>query len=155
LERGLSDEGYSWFEIPGAVKLQAVLEQSAVRAEGRVWLNVLGGRLEWSVSSSGKSGFFNFRPPGSLKYSWEFAACDVSRLEDLAGKPMRVKFYGEFTPGRDTSALGANSPGGIVVKTGQVVLARNTIASQRIVVIRVESAVSIVSVRMAVIENSK
>lgn len=141
LEKGVSDRRYEWFESDGPVKLGAIIEGSTQADEtGKwVWLDLEGQRIEWSHSSPGTSGFFYFKKVGAYRRTphWEFAPCDASKIEDLAGKPLKAKFYGMYTPGRADTAFGWTGPGSIRMRVGQVLLARTVNDARKVFIIQI------------------
>jgi hypothetical protein len=140
LEQALADRQYEWYQSNGPIRLGQIVENNTITNEGHIiFLDLQGKKLKWSACSPGKTGFFYFEKTGvnGTPY-WEFAPCEATRIEDLAGKSIKARFYGLFTPGRKQSPLGwAGSIQSIQVKVGQVLLARNTEDIHTIYVVKV------------------
>ena len=159
LQKAVSDRPYEWYECNGPVKTRPIAEGRTQTGETHlIWLDVEGRKLQWSHSSPGKSGFFYFEKMGvSWTPYWESSPCDVNRIEDLVGKPLKARFYGMYTPGRADTALG--STGGlqaIDVNVGQVLLARTVDDPNKILIIQVmaqKQDEEQMSARYAFIEN--
>ena len=83
------------------VRIERMLELSTTE-EGKYgrYLALGGAKLSWSDAEPGKSGFLYFDEPGTDAPLWEFAPCDGRRIEDLVGKPLEARFYGQYSPGR-------------------------------------------------------
>ena len=140
LEQALSDRQYEWFQSADPIRLGQIVESITKTNEGHViYLDLEGKKLAWSSCSPGKTGFFCFEKMGvNWAPFWEFAPCEATRIEDLAGKSIKVRFYGLLTPGRKQSAFGwTGSIQSIQVKVGQVLLARNTEDIHTIYVVQV------------------
>ncbi len=158
LQKAVSDRRYEWFESSGRVKLGPVVEGSTQTDKTqRIWLDLEGERLQWSQSSPGKSGFFRFEKMGApwTPY-WEFSPCHATKIEDLAAKPLKAKFYGLYTPGRGYTVLGYTGLQSIDVAVGQVLLARTVDDPRKIFVIQIQRQAQDqeqMSVRYAIIRN--
>jgi hypothetical protein len=140
LEHALADRQYEWYQPVGPIKLGQIVEGSTITNDGHsIYLDLQGKKLAWSSGSPGKTGYFYFEKTGfNWTPYWEFAPCDVTRIEDLDGKSIKARFYGLFTPGRKQSHLGwTGSIQSIQVKVGEVLLARNTEDSQTIFVVQI------------------
>ena len=141
LEKAVSDRAYEWFQSKGSVKTTPVVKVST-RTDGthRIWLDIESKKLSWSQSSAGKDGFFYFQKmDGSMTPYWEFSPCDETRIEDVVGKPLRIRFYGMYTPGRGDTNLGWNSSQSICVRVGQVLFARTIDAPNKVYIIQIVS----------------
>ncbi len=141
LSKAVADRMYGWFDSNGPVQLGPIAESTTEElSEASMYLDLEGQKLQWSQSSPGESGFLYFAkvaPPSHTPY-WEFAASDVAKVEDLAGKPLRVRFYGMYTPGRAGSPLKWTAySGAIDVRVGQVVLARTSEQPDKVYVIQI------------------
>ncbi len=158
LEKAVSDKGYEWFESGGPVKLAPIVEGSTQTDKTRqAWLDLEGERLQWSQSSPGKSGFFYFEKMSASRTPyWEFSPCDATKIEDLAAKPLKAKFYGMYTPGRGDTGLGYTGLQAMRVAVGQVLLARTVDDPRRIFVIQIQKQAEDqeqMSVRYAIIRH--
>jgi len=139
LENAVSDRRYEWFESNGLVKTTPVVEVSTqTDRTHQIWLDLDGKKLQWSHSSPGKSGCFYFQKmDASGAPYWEFSPCDKTGIEEVAGKPVRTRFYGMYTPGRGDTNLGRNSFQSISVRVGQVLFARTVDAPDKIFIIQI------------------
>jgi hypothetical protein len=70
---------------------------------------------------------------------WEFSPSEAAKIEDLAGKPLKARFYGMYAPGRRDTPLGWTGLQAIQVTVGQVLLARTVDDSRKIFAIQIES----------------
>jgi hypothetical protein len=140
LEKAVSDRQYEWYESDGPVKIGPIVQVSTqTDATNIVWLDLMGKKLAWSPSSPGKGGSLYFEKMGaSWTPYWEFSPCDVARIEDVAGKPLKTRFYGLFTPGRRETTLGWTGRQGLKVRVGQVLFARTVDDPQNLLVIQIE-----------------
>ena len=87
--------------------------------------------MEWSGGMPGKAGYLYFEIP--RKFYWEFSFCDATNIEDLADKPLKIKFSGYLmphTPRRDVNSS-------IVVSIGKVVFARTVDEPNKIFAIQI------------------
>jgi hypothetical protein len=105
----------------------------------RVWLDLQGKKLQWSVCEKGKSGYLYYEKMGMPRWKggWEFSPCAASEIGDLDGKPLKAKFYGLFAPHGDETGLRWNGPQSIHVVVNQVLLARNVEDSHTVYVIKI------------------
>lgn len=131
LEKAVADRQYEWFDSSGPVKIGQCVETSTTNEHWLVWLNLEDKKLEWSGSMPGKNGYLYFEKMGSIRWIpyWEFSACDATNIESLAGKPLKAKFSGLFSPG--------SSGQSIPVSVGQVLFARTVDDTNRIFVIQI------------------
>jgi hypothetical protein len=135
LEKAVSDRAHDFYDSKAPVKIGPISEQLASPdSHGILSLNLQGNRLEWSGSLH-KGYLYSYwtREPRSI--SWEFAPTTAKRLEDLAGTPLKSKFYGPFTPGR--IAVGWEDSGAITVHSGDVILARVSDEPQTVFAIQI------------------
>jgi hypothetical protein len=126
LEKVVADGRYDWYESSSPVKIGRVIEASTqTDGHGLVWLDFDSKKLEWSSSQPGKTGFLYFEKLGASHVPyWEFSPCDATKIEDLAGIPLKARFYGMYTPGRSNSKLVSSGLQSIQVSVGKVLLAR-------------------------------
>lgn len=139
LERGLQDRADDLYEIDRGVELGEIT-RARTTEEGR-WMRYLelgGTKLMWSHTAPGKSGGFYFCEIGSHKPLWEFAPSPHPWIEGFQGKPLRVRFYGRYTPGRK-SAFRWTGPFAVDVHVGEAILARTVDDPSTVYVIRAES----------------
>jgi hypothetical protein len=127
LRQALKDRRDDLFESKGPIRLTEIRALMSKKAGSSVFLEMPCGRLDWSHSSPGKSGYFYFNPPTPDKSQWEFATVDrdVESLKALDGKPLKAKFYGLLSPSRD-KRLGQSAGNAIHAEVGQIILARYT-----------------------------
>lgn len=138
LREALKDRRDDQFESKGPIHLSESTEIETKKEGSRVFLEMPCGRLEWSHSRPGQSGYFYFTEPEQPQ--WEFAAIDrnVNDLKDLDGKPLNAKFYGAFSPSRD-KLLGQASGNAIYMEVGQLLLARCASEPKTVYVIKIVS----------------
>ncbi len=139
LENALADRKSVWFESAGPVELGEI-RQSSTQSEGKtVWLDLQGNRLQWSQSTPGKNGFVCFEKMGTTPWNpgWEFSPCAAKEIGELDGKPLKAKFYGQFTPRGDETGLRWNGLRTIRVEVGQVLLARTVEDPHTVYIIRI------------------
>jgi len=140
LEKAVSDRAHEWYESDGPVEIGPITEVSTqTDASHIVWLDIAGRKLEWSHSAPGKTGYFYFEKVSTARTSyWEFSPCDLARIEDLDGQPLKARFYGQHTPGRRDTPLGWTGEQSLGVKVGQVLLARTADDPREVFVIQIE-----------------
>ena len=134
LQRSLKDRDDDLFLSNGNVAIREVRGAITQNRESTRSLEFPLGKLAWSHSKPGESGYFYFRSPGNGSL-WEFAATDETEIQAFNGKPLRAKFFGSNSPSRDRR-LGMSSSNAINVQVGQIVLARMTEHPQSILVIK-------------------
>jgi len=134
LDKAVADRAYEHFESKGAVVLGDIV-QSISKTDGSVVIDLQGDQLQWSHSEPGKSGHVCYEKTGQTPWVpyWEFSRCEASNVEDLAGEPLKARFYGLFTPGRPGRAGLQQS---ISVKVGEVILARTVSKPGRVFVVQ-------------------
>ena len=153
LGTAVNDGIFGWYRSRGPLKVTGIRETVAERSGATLFLRLGDEKMEYSVTSPGRTGEFYFRAVGTNSGAWEFAATDAHSLEELDGHPLSVKFYGQFTPGIEQSGL--RSPGfGVEVESGQIFIARMTTAPNRIIAVLVKSqATPLIAVRYAILEE--
>jgi hypothetical protein len=140
LEKGISDSSFEWYESNGPVKIGPIIEINTQTDKTKlVWLAIDGKKLEWSQTSPGKSGclYFEKADPPRTPY-WEFSPCNSIKIEDLADKPLKAKFYGMYSPGRGETPLRWTGVQSIDVNVGQVLLARTIDEPDKIFIIQIK-----------------
>ncbi len=156
LEKSVSDRRYEWFKSDEPVKIGPIVEVST-QTDGRFWLDLKGRKLKWSEAGRGKSGYFYFeKMDAPWAPYWEFSPCDVAKIEDLSGKPLKARFYGLYTPGRGETPPGWKGRQAIGVEVGQVLLARTIDEPQNVFVIQIvgqKQDQEQMSARYSVIQN--
>ena len=106
-----------------------------------------------------KAAIYTFEKVLTDKTIWEFAASKNKTIEEFDGKPLKTKFYGQFSPGLDiTGKSGLRWTGGsaIHVNVGQVVLARTIDKPRTIYIIKIEKQEAdkeTVTVKYAIIQD--
>lgn len=139
LENVLAGRSDEWFQSHGAVKVGPILDISTRTDDGlHVWLDLGTNRLQWSRSLPGKTGYFYFMNADteSLRY-WEFSPCNAARIEDLADKPLKARFYSMDTPG--LGRVGWGELGMVQISVGQVVLARTVDEPNKVFIVQIVS----------------
>ena len=134
LDKAIADRTYPIFASKGPVKLGDVVQVGTGGDRGDT-LVLQGEELKWSESSRGKTGFLYYEKIGLPPWvpHWEFSRCEASKVEDLAGKPLKTRFCGLFSPDRPE---GAGYRQSIYVKVGEVLLARTVTKPRRVFVIQ-------------------
>lgn len=134
LQQSLKGRDDDLFQSKGNVVIAEVRGAITQNRQSIRSLEFPQGKLEWSHSAPGESGYFYFRGPGNDP-RWEFAATDETVIQEFHGKPLRANFYGSNSPSRDRR-LGSSSSNSIKVRVGQIVLARTTEKPQSILIIK-------------------
>jgi len=140
LREALKDRRDDLFESKGPIQLSESTEIETKKEGSGVFLEMPCGRLEWSHSRPGQSGYFYFNITTPDQPQWEFAALDrdINDLKALDGKPLNAKFFGAFSPSRD-KLLGQASGNAIYVEVGQLLLARSASEPKTIYVLEIVS----------------
>ena len=138
LRKALQDRVDDLYESKGDVRINDIRRVATRKKGSTIYLEFTSGKLQWSQSSPGKSGYLYFRGLSPENPKWEFAASDHADIKAFDGMPLKAKFYGEFSPSRDRR-LGLSSSGAINVEVGQVVLARNVQEPTTIYILKIES----------------
>jgi len=123
LAKAIQGRAYDLVKLDN-VRIERVLELSTTE-EGKYgrYLDLGGAKLSWSHSEPGKSGYLYFDEASPLAPYWEFARCDACCIEDLDGKPLEARFYGQYSPGRKR-ALRQSDYHTVRVSVGEMLLVR-------------------------------
>jgi hypothetical protein len=140
LQRALKDRTDDLVESLGPIHLPEIKELSSTRMGSNVFLQLPLGRLEWSQSSPGKSGYLYYNSPKRGLPQWEFAAVDerLTEVESLEGTVLKGRFFGPTSPARD-KRLGQPFSNAIQVEVGRVVLVRDRRTPERICILEIAS----------------
>ena len=158
LVKAVSDRQSEWYESDGPVKIGPITEcGTQTDRTHTVRLDLEDKKLMWSHCLPGKSGYFYFQKIGAPRTPyWEFSPCEVNSIEDMAGKALKARFYGMYTPGRGETALRWRSLQSIEVRVGQTLLARTADEPYKIFIIQItgqKEDQEQMSARYAVIQN--
>ena len=130
LEKADAGSKNEWFQSDVPVKTSPVVETATTNQGWSVWLNLGNKQLNWSRGMPGKDGYLYYEKVGSSwKPYWEFSLCDVTNIDDLAGKPLKARFAGLFSPGTSGQSLR--------VSIGQVLLVRTVDDPKNIFVLQI------------------
>jgi hypothetical protein len=149
LLRGLRDRTDDLYESRGDVHIATIHETSPQELSkssyyrARYYLQLGSAKIEWNPYGlvPFELGLLCCHGVGKEPVSWEFAASPQREIKDFDGKPLRARFYGYLSPVAvsDSAPPGSGSGNSIVVKVGQVVLARTTADPRTVYILKIES----------------
>jgi hypothetical protein len=136
-EEAIADRQSVWFDSGGPVKIGPIVETNTISNEnGDEWLNLEGGKLHLHTDAPNKTTYFRSEKMGTVAWiaNWEFSTCEATNIETLAGKPLKTKFSGLFSP--DAGDI-SNGNRVTAVSVGQVVFARSVDDPNKIFAIQI------------------
>ena len=118
LEKAIIDSTYDIFTIYDNIEINTTTTIQSKNEKKIIYLDINSEKLNWSQSEPGKSVFFYFTEVGLNNPIWEFSLSDKTEIEELNGKPLKIKFYGMYSPERKKVFNPQWSPNAIFVGVG-------------------------------------
>jgi hypothetical protein len=137
LQKAIADRGDDVYESHGNVRILETHE-AATKNDGTIYLELPPGRMGWSQSAAGKSGYLYFKTHGADSPEWEFAPSDHREIKAFDGQPLQAKFYGGYSPSRDKRLGNQSSYNAFQIAVGQIVLARTVDDPNTIYILKIE-----------------